>query len=325
MRHRRTVRAFAGIAGIAVLAALTAGCGGGDKSEKASADTLPSSSTAASPSTTESVGTMPDLSGLTEDEARAQLLDLGVDDADIVTAAQESLLDPGLVVGSVPGAGNAITGTITLKIAGPVGPVPDFAGQQVSDVQAWAEERGITFTEEAVPDAEKADGEVLSSTPSAGQEATSEIVVKVARTPSTKSVYLTEDLNGTYCNGDAGETFIDGDPYDGSYAQPEGDNCVFEFDLGRDWSRLTGIVGFTDTSDSGTRMRVQIKVDGTSKLNQVIDFGKKPLHLDVDVSGGLRLSIELSDVSGSGTVGFGDLQLVGAGKGADLGSTESAG
>jgi hypothetical protein len=224
----------------------------------------------------------------------------------------------------VPGAGNAITGTITLKIAGPVGPVPDFAGQQVADVQTWAEERGITFTEEAVPDAEKADGEVLSTTPAAGQEATSEIVVKVARTPSTKSLYLTEDLNGTYCDGDAGETFIDGDPYDGSYAHPDGSSCVFEFDLGRDWSRLTGIVGFTDTSDSGTRMRVQIKVDGTSKLNQVVDFGKKPLHLDVDVSGGLRLSIELSDVSGRGTIGFGDLHLVGAGKDADLGSTGGA-
>lgn len=302
------------------VAGLAAGCGGSDDNAKDD-DTSDSRSVESADANDEVDASMPDLTGKTEDEARAALLELGVDDGDIIVTPQESLLTAGTVVDTVPGSGSAITGSITLKIAGPVGPVPDFAGKQVAEVEAWAADRGISFEEVPVADSDHADGEVLATTPEAGQTATSEIEVQVARTPSTKSIYLTESLNDVYCSEDAGETFIDGDPYDGSYAEPDGDSCVFEFDLGRDWDRLTGIVGFTDTSDSGTRMRVQIKVDGTSKLNQVLDFGKKPLELDVDVSEGLRLSIELSDVAGYGTIGFGDLQLLGTGPAAGADDT----
>lgn len=312
MRSRRTARM---IVAVIAVAGLAAGCGSDDGSAKDD-DAPDSSSVESSDPGSDVDASMPDLTGKTEDEARAALIELGVDDGDIIVAPQESLLTAGTVVDTVPGSGSAITGSITLKIAGPVGPVPNFAGKQVSEVETWAADRGISFEEVPVADSDHADGEVLATTPEAGQTATSEIEVKVARTPSTKSIYLTESLNEEYCSSGAGETFIDGDPYDGSHAQPDGSNCVFEFDLGRDWERLTGIVGFTDTSDSGTRMRVQIKVDGTSKLNQVLDFGKRPLELDVDVSDGLRLSIELSDVAGYGTIGFGDLQLLGTGPGA---------
>ncbi|MCX6401809.1 MAG: PASTA domain-containing protein [Propionibacteriales bacterium] len=311
MRSRRIARS---ITALAIVAVVVSGCGGGDDDAKDNSNEDNSSQSDGSTDAGDEVDApMPDLTGLTEDEARTKLLELGVDESNILTAPQESLLAAGTIVAHVPSAGSTITGSITLKVAGPVGPVPMFVGKQVSEVETWANDRGITFTEVPVPDADRADGEVVATTPEAGQEATSEIEVQVARTPSTKSLYLTEDLGDSYCGAEAGETFIDGDPYDGSFTQPDGDNCVFEFDLGRDWSRLTGIVGFTDTSDSGTRIRVQIKVDGTSKVNKVIDFGQKPLKLDVDVSDGLRLSIELSDVSGYGTIGFGNLQLIGAG------------
>ncbi|KRA38338.1 hypothetical protein ASD81_06785 [Nocardioides sp. Root614] len=302
---------------MATVAVLVAGCGGGDDDtgEKKDADSSQSDETTAAADEVDAP--MPDLTGLTEDEARTKLLELGVDEGSIIASPQESLQEAGTVVAHVPSSGSAITGSITLKIAGPVGPVPTFLGKQVSEVETWANDRGITFTEVPVPDADRADGEVLGTTPEAGQEATSEIEVQVARTPSTQSLYLTETVNESYC-GDtaAGETFIDGDPYDGSSSTIGGDDsCVFEFDLGRDWNRLTGIVGFTDSSRSATRIRVQIKIDGTSKVNKVIDFGQKPLKLDVDVSNGLRLSIELSNVAEYGTIGFGDLQLIGAGQG----------
>lgn len=310
MRSRRTARICTALVAVAAMAA---GCGGGAQGAD-SGKSQESSSNSSSESSEEVETPMPDLTGMTEDEARMALTEIGVDDGDIIATPQESLLDAGTVVDTVPGAGSRMTGSITLKIAGPVGPIPDFTGEQVSEVESWAEERGIEFREVAVPDADRADGEVLGTTPEAGQTATSEIEVRVARTPSTKSLYLDEDLGENYsCYAEAGETFIDGEPYDGSFTQPDGSSCVFEFDLGRDWERLTGIVGFTDISDSGARVRVQVKIDGTSKINQVIDFGKKPLQLDVDVSEGLRLSIELSDVAGSGTVGFGDLLLVGTG------------
>ncbi|WP_435770074.1 PASTA domain-containing protein [Nocardioides sp. SYSU DS0651] len=323
MRTRRAVRT---LATLATIAALLVGCGGGEEEDSAKAgDGQERSAVAQSENADPVEASMPDLTGLTEDEARAELIGLGVDEGDIVVTTQESLLTAGTVVDTVPGTGNTITGSITLNIAGPVGPVPDFAGKQVAEVESWATERGIAFEEVPVADGEHADGEVLGTTPDAGQTPTSEIQVRVARTPSTKALYLTEDLGDGYCGAESGETFIDGDPYDGSYTQPDGENCVFEFDLGRDWDRLTGIVGFTDTSDSGTRMRIQVVVDGTSKVNQVIDFGKKPLELDVDVSDGLRLAIELSDVAGYGTVGFGDLRLLGTGSAAGEGQGTAEG
>ncbi|KRB78117.1 hypothetical protein ASE01_08135 [Nocardioides sp. Root190] len=311
MRSRRTAR-FLTV--LVATAALASACGGGDDDAKDQDTDTGSSQAEESPVSEEVDASMPDLTGLTEDEARTQLVGLGVDEGDIVVAPQESLLDAGTIVDTVPGAGSAITGSITLKIAGPVGPVPNFVGDQVSKVEAWAEERGITFTEVPMPDADRADGEVLGTTPEAGQTASSEIEVQVARTPTNKPLYLSDSLDNDYCADlETGEIFVDGEPYDGSAAEPGSNGCSWEFDMGRDWNRLTGIVGFTDTSESNTRMRVQIKVDGAPKVNQVIDFGKKPLTLDVDVSDGLRLSITLSPVAGGGTIGFGDLQLVGSG------------
>lgn len=311
------VRQMAAVASVVVAATLMTGCGDDSSSSKSDdkTESVSDESESSEGDSQDIAAAMPDLSGLTEDEARNALLELGVAESDIVTAPQENLLAPGTVVGHVPGPGSAITGSITLKIAEPVGPVPNFAGQEVATVEAWALERGIVFREVAAPDADTPDGQVLSTTPEAGQDATSEIEVSVARTPSTKSLYLTEALNESYdCSyTDSGETFIDGDPYDGSYTSVDSDRCTFEFDLGRDWSRLTGTFGFLDRSESGTRVRIQIKIDGTSKLNKVVDFGQKPLALDVDVSEGLRLTIELSSVAGYSSVGFGDLQLVGSG------------
>lgn len=304
-----------GVAVLALLAAVATGCGDKDKEGDAADDGgAPSvaTSTEASTTATEDAVTMPDLTGLTEDEARVQLGNLGVED--VTVEQQENLETPGTVVDQVPGVGNPITGTITLVVATPVGAVPDFTGMQVADVQAWADERGITLTEHAVPNAELPDGQVVATTPESGQTATSEIVVEVARTPQTRTLDLTEPLydDSSCYDVDSGQTSIDGDPYEASWATPDGEECYFEFDLGRDWTQLTGVVGFTDDSESRTRMRVQILLDGAEKLNQVIDFGGDPIDLDIDVTDGLRLRIALSDVDGYGTIGFGDLQLVGA-------------
>lgn len=304
--------------GLAVLAAVTifvAGCGekdGGDDSSASGTGNAGQVDSTPSSTATENAATMPDLTGLTEDEARVELGNLGVED--IAIEQRENLGSPGTVVDQVPGVGNPITGTITLVVATPVGPVPDFTGLQVAEVQAWADERGITFTEEAVPNAELPDGQVVATTPASGQTATSEIVVQVARTPQTLSLDLAEALESddSYCYAESGQTSIDGEPFAASWVMPDGSECYFEFDLGRDWTQLTGLAGFTDDSDSDTRMRVQIILDGTEKLNQVIDFGGDPIDLNIDVTDGLRLRIALSDVQGYGTVGFGNLQLIGA-------------
>lgn len=260
---------------------------------------------------------MPDLVGLTEDEARTRLLEVGVDAGDVEVEDQESLDQPGTVIDTVPSEGGRVTGSVSLLVAQPVGEVPDFVGAQVSAVREWAEERGIEVTEQAVPDDGLPEGEVTDTTPRAGAEATSEIVVTYATNPLVVPLADLTPTNEPRCRVDYGvEASVDGEFVQDSIVVSTTNfsnvECVLEYNLGRDWDRLMATVGIADDSDASAQYRVQVFGDDNELWNQVLGFAQQQV-LDVDVTRVLRLKVVVTTLvpDAEGQLVLGDVRLIG--------------
>lgn len=307
---------------------LLAACRGGDDDDKASPDGG-SQTTAQSgdgpvqtpedevTSTEAEEVFMPDLIGKTEDEAREELGELGIDE-DVQVVERESLEEAGTVVEQVPSSGQRISGSVNLVVAKPIGPVPDFVGQQISEVEEWAEERGIEVRTEEVLDDTVADGEVRGTTPAADEEATSEILVQVARTPVVQNLVALEPVVESDCYETlTGEASVNGTSFADSISMDSnGDPCGMEWDFGRDWSRLKGTVGILDTAPAATEVRFEVLVDGTQVFNEVVAFGQAPLEVDVDVSDALRVRIQVTDLYATEFEEFGvwgEIRRIGSG------------
>lgn len=312
MRSSGKVQAAAGGVLAAVLMLSSCGSGSNGAGGGGQAETESAEETAA-----EVDVPMPDLVGLTEDEARAELLERAVDASDVEVEYQESLDDPGTVISTVPGEGRRITGSVTMVVAQPVGEVPDFVGEQVSAVREWADERGIDVTEVAVPDDDLPEGQVTGTTPRAGAEATSELVVMYATNPLVVPLADLQSANDPDCNVDFGvEASVNGEFVQDSitvqssrFSNPE---CVLEYNLRRDWDRLMATVGVGDDSDTSAQYRVQVFGDDNELWNQVLGFAG-PQPLDVDVTRVLRLRVVVTtlvpDVQGEAVLG--DARLIG--------------
>ncbi len=248
----------------------------------------------------EEPATMPDLVDMTQEEAEAALADLGVDETKIQIEEQESLEDPGTVVDQVPSSGSKISGTVTLTVAKAVGPVPDFEGQQISDVRDWADAIGITVREEQVLNDELPEGQVIATTPAAGQDATSEIKVQVATKPVVGSLADVEPVTRDDCDYvETGEANVNGDfLQDSLMIKPYGDNvCVVEYDFGRDWKSLKFTAGIADQSPSNTKVRIEVLGDGKELLNKQVAFAETT-DVDLDVTDVLRLRIQVTWLAG---------------------------
>ena len=266
----------------------------------------------------EEPATMPDLVDMTQEEAEAALADLGVDETKIQIEEQESLEDPGTVVDQVPSSGSKISGTVTLTVAKAVGPVPDFEGQQISDVRDWADAIGITVREEQVLNDELPEGQVVATTPAAGQDATSEIKVQVATKPVVGSLVDVEMLSHDGCYGiETGEASVNGDFLQDSLMATPSSNypCVMEYDFGRDWKSLKFTAGIGDDSPSDTKVRIEVFADGKELLNKQVAFAETS-DIDLDVTDVLRLRIQVTWLQGDPyydtTAVLGNLRRIGS-------------
>lgn len=270
---------------------------------------------------------MPDLVGMTEDEARADLADVGVEDGDIEVEEQESMLDPGSVIEQVPSAGSAVSGSVNLIIAVPVPEVPDFIGADISEVRDWADERGITVVETEVLDDEQDEGAVVKTTPAAGADPAVELAVDVVVAPMTQALAGLEPADTANCQVETGDADLSGDVYPDSIqlvtdTYREG-ICQVDYDLGRDWTSFKVAVGLRDDAPTASRVKITVIADGDELFNETMNIGTAR-DLDLDVSGVLRLTLFAQRVSESGErpVGvFGNARLTAPPEDADTTSS----
>jgi serine/threonine protein kinase len=73
-------------------------------------------------------------------------------------------------------------------------------------------------------------------------------------------------------------------------------NAWADFDLSRDWSRFTTTVGIEDASSADSSVTFTVLLDGQPVASGDVVLGR-PVEVDVDVSNGLRLRLDMVDNS----------------------------
>ena len=254
---------------------------------------------------------MPELIGLTEAEARVELTNLGLDEPAITS--RESFEPPGTVLEQVPSEGRAITGTVSLVVAESIPPMPTFVGLVIADVRAWAEPRGITVREETRLVTDESPGTVLEQVPAAGAEASQELLVVLAESPTILDVTnLTAVDNSCFDTEDIemnGNLFPETLVFKAVY-RTCGSGFV-AYNLSRDWSALQFTLGLDDRHSSDAAVQIEITADDQIVYTNTVVFGET-IDAEVDVTNVLRLQISTAKLSGGATrLGLANLRLLG--------------
>lgn len=316
----------------AVATALTA-CGGGGSAERvvssatttievtttvaATTTTVPATTTTAPPAE------MPDVVDETLTAATEALRALGVEDVRVTEV--EHISRPGTVLDQVPSPGRTITGPVDLTVAKALAPMPDWAGKFLAEARKYFQDRGVDVTVEEVLDDTLAEGSIVSTTPGSGQSVSSEVKLIVAKRPVTQHLAemdLVDSSSECIDRGDAydvGDIAINGATQQRSvwaYASDfyKDQVCSYDYNLGRDWSRLKGSVGIWDESVATMQCRFEVFVDEVPVFNQVAGLGTL-IPFDLDVTNGLRLRLLITPLvaNENGACVWASARLIGSG------------
>ena len=264
---------------------------------------------------------MPDVTGSQQAVAVETMEAAGITDYRL--EEQPSLRPNGEVLGQVPSAGAATLGTVILMVAGPLPPMPDYAGHRVGDARAELEGWGVAVVEEELLSNERPTGEVVDSVPPADGTVGSEVILRVAVAPvvGLPGVDVAEVNRGTqgeFWERPDGPVEIDGELYERSLsvdtardsANP-GHMGYWEYNLGRDWEFFESTIGLLDDSDIEQAGRFRIILDGSVIFEQDVKFGQTE-NISINVSDGLRIRLEaVSLESGRLGLGWGNARLLG--------------
>ncbi len=257
---------------------------------------------------------MPDLIGLTEAEARAELSDLGLEEPSVT--GQESFERAGTVLEQVPSSGRVVTGTISLVVAESIPPLPDFVGSPIAEVRSWAGPRGVEVREETRLTTDEAAGMVLDQVPAPGAQASQELIVTIAEAPTIVELVDLGTVNSR-CH-EVADISMSGEPFPNSTtfgATCFGDSFFAEYNLSRDWSTLRMTLGLDDELSSDAAVQVDFKLDGQSIRSETVVFGETT-DIELDVTDGLRLQVVGTKLSGDKSrLGLGNAELLGGSSG----------
>ena len=236
---------------------------------------------------------MPDVRGLNEADARQVLADAGFDSSIVKISNTPSVAAAGSVAAQDPVAGTMNPTSITLSLPSPA-VMPSIVGKDVSEASKTLALLGAQPTVKRIFDAKAGPGSVLSTDPAPGSPLTATPTLTVASTPASAPL---SSLKGTGSCGSVTSGSVNGTSLTTgirceSYSKEETTFWI----LGRGLSRLKGVVGIDDSSDSSSRVKVTVTADGKPLVDQVVSYGQS-VNLDADVSGVLRLEVTVSDAN----------------------------
>ncbi len=264
-------------------------------------------------------GRVPNVVGLTEEDARRVLSDAGVE-LSAVSSQDVAYVGPAdLVVRQTPASGAQIDdGEFVLDVSTPAR-MPDLGGSSEADARAALSELGarIAVVDQYQPGA--SEGVVLSTEPLAGEEITDRATLHVAEPLS--SVFLTQ-LTPAASSCRTGESaLINGESEEEAIVcqPPPGANPrSVTYALGGEMESFRAKLGLDDEGDAETPVEFRIFVDGRQVLSRRLEFGDV-LPVDVPLLGKLQLRFEASAAAvaaspGASPVGavFAEPQLVGS-------------
>lgn len=269
--------------------------------------TTTTTTTSSTTTTTTLPATMPNVVGMTIENARAELTPLNV------RITTENKIDPapvGQVIDQDPlgGADFATDVTLTISVAPPT--VPDVSGESIGDALEVLENLGFEVKQTDEFDETAADGLILAQDPAAGTENAGTVTLTVSRRPVV--VFLDELVQVAQSQTIFGTFDSNGTTFDRSLLLGRSRNspAYVEYNLSRDYRRFVTTVGLEDTADLEMVARYSILGDGRLLETADVPFGST-VEVDVDVTDVLRLRIDYTVLDAGGTMLFGKPRLYG--------------
>ena len=259
---------------------------------------------------------MPDVRGLTEADARQVISDAGYDPASVKISNVPSVLTTGTIAAQDPAAGTKNPTAITLSLPAPA-LMPDLAGKPLDEASRTLSSMGAQPLVNRVYDPKTTPGSIISSEPPSGAALTATPTLIVAGAPG--SIPLSSSKATGNC-GTISTGSINGAPITGGIScNARSEASTTFWILGRTLNRLKAVVGFEDRADKDSRARVKMTADGKVILDEELAYGEGH-NLDADVTNVLRLEIEVTASTASGTSGSAPIVL---GNATLLGSAEA--
>ncbi|MDP9905604.1 PASTA domain-containing protein [Arthrobacter bambusae] len=236
---------------------------------------------------------MPDVRGLSEADARQVLADAGYDASIVKVSKTPSVVSAGTVAAQDPVAGTMQPVSITLSLPSPA-VMPEIVGKDVGEASKSLAALGAQPIVKRIFDAKAGPGSVISTDPASGSPLTAAPTLTVASTPASSPLSALKGTGscGSVTSGSVNGTAITTGVRCAGYSKEETTFWI----LGRGLSRLKGVVGIDDSSNSKARVKVTITADGKPLVDQEISYGQS-VNLDADVSGVLRLELKVSDAN----------------------------
>ena len=254
---------------------------------------------------------LPDVLGLDEETARRVLADAAVR-AEVRVDTAPAAGPAGVVVAQDPAPGMELAGAVTLTLSERVDVPEGVVGVQVQEARTLLEGLGAVVWVTRTVDLTQPEGVVLSSTPAVG-EALGPVVNLTVASPG-QGVSLTDlsrvdsdscsRLSQGSVNGVAVEDSLECDVEVGD----EGP-AYAEWVLGRHGAVLEATAGALDSGEAGTAT-VRVLGDGAVLAEVPVQYGATT-PLRVDVTGVLRLRVEVHATGGAPTVVLGDARVLG--------------
>lgn len=273
---------------------------------------------------------MPGVVGMAEAKARNVLEDAGVTASRISIESVGAAGDTGLVVDQEPSPGELIVSFVTLHVTEQI-TTPQLVGVTEQEaVEALASLGAVEARVEARYVHGTDAGTVVESHPSAGEPLTREVTIVVTEAPSKiqLSDYVSKLPSRDSVGCDSDSISISGTTYANSIScdiyrsfasgQPTMKIRTTEFVLNTRINRLAGTMGLDDfTDDVNHTASFAIYVDDQEPVTWSVAYGDS-VPFDIDVSGALRIKLEIQaatssiDVGESLTAGWADASLIGS-------------
>jgi hypothetical protein len=256
----------------------------------------------------------PDVVGLPETDAVATLAGTGLTIDDITVTSKPHAGPPGVVVSQSPAPGSTDVDKAELVVSEEA-EMPDLVGKRESAAQETLDALGARVRVERKFVAGRSVGEVYETDPGPGAAVPAEVTLWIAANPA--SIPLTE-LEEVESDCSTGEASIGGERFTSALgcSTSTGDTDVMSYAIGRDFERFRATVGVEDLSSTDVPVQIRVKADARVVFDRRIAFGEA-VSVDVDVSGALRLTIEVTAIGsdeddGSAESAVGDPEMLGS-------------
>lgn len=240
---------------------------------------------------TVTVGRIPNVVGLTEEEARRTLSDAGIALSAVSRREMPYVGPADLVVEQSPAAGQPVGGKIELAVSTPA-LMPDLNGESEAEAREALSALGarISIVNEYRPGT--AEGTVLSTDPPVGEPIADKATLSVAEPLS--SIFLTQLSPEAATCRTGEESVVAGTAYtEAIVCQPElgAKPRSVTYLLGGQVESFHAAVGLDDGGDSSTPVQVSVIVDGEPAFTRRLEFGDS-LPVEVPVLGKFQLTLE---------------------------------